>query len=178
MAKLDRYLHDILRQDAFDHFTAVEVRNAYMKAFAPGKAPSPSQLQRSIYRKLNHLVNEGLLTKKETSNPRRPTYSKTTEFHRGQFKVIDKLPKMSANVPEEPDHRLLLQLQDRAKQYQVDLIASIGESDEYKNLYDVYPVLKPQLESQYRLARERSSKLLGQLRAIERILAHYGSPAS
>jgi len=65
------------------------------------------------------------------------------------------------------------QLEESIKQYQVDLLSSIGESEEYMRLYVAFPKMKTHLETQYHQARERSSKLLGQIKAIKNILSHH-----
>jgi hypothetical protein len=64
------------------------------------------------------------------------------------------------------------QLEKRLKESEVDLLTSIGESEEYMRLYRSFPEMKTHLESQYLQARENSSKLLGQIKAIKSVLAH------
>ena len=61
-------------------------------------------------------------------------------------------------------------LQAELQQYQVDLSSSIAESEEYQRLYEKLPELKPQLEIYFMQAREKCSRLLGQVTAIETIL--------
>ncbi|WP_420390714.1 hypothetical protein [Marinobacter sp.] len=56
----------------------------------------------------------------------------------------------------------------------VELIASIGEAEEYQRLYNKFPALQEIVRSQYIESRDRSTKLLGQLRAVEAILADIG----
>lgn len=64
------------------------------------------------------------------------------------------------------------QLENRLKESKVDLLTSIGESEEYMRLYQSFPEMKAYLESQYLQARENSSKLLGQIKSIKSVLAH------
>ena len=70
------------------------------------------------------------------------------------------------------EHDVIQQLKERLKQSEVDLLTSIGESEEYMRLYQSFPEMKADLESLYMLARENSSKLLGQVKAIKSVLAH------
>ena len=64
------------------------------------------------------------------------------------------------------------QLEEHLKQSEIDLLASIGESEEYMRLYQFFPDMKAHLESQYLQARETSSKLLGQIKAIKSAITH------
>lgn len=64
------------------------------------------------------------------------------------------------------------QLEERLKQSEIDLFTSIGESEEYMRLYQSFPDMKVHLESQYLQARETSSKLLGQIKAIKSAITH------
>jgi hypothetical protein len=66
-------------------------------------------------------------------------------------------------------------LKKRAKKCHVDLLSSVGESEEYKALFQIYPSLRDALQPRYQDALEASSKLLGQLRAIEAALEYYQS---
>lgn len=46
----------------------------------------------------------------------------------------------------------------------------MGEAERYKQLLDEMPHLKDQVEGEYLEARDRSSRLLGHLRAVEKTL--------
>jgi len=63
------------------------------------------------------------------------------------------------------------ELDQLVKTYQVDLLSSIGESEEYLRLHQTYPQLKAKLEPHYLKSRDVSSKILGKIRAIESVLA-------
>lgn len=67
-------------------------------------------------------------------------------------------------------------LQEELSQRRVELVASIGEAEEYHRLYNKYPTLRGALKDQYLESRERSTKLLGQLRAVETVITKIGLP--
>jgi hypothetical protein len=46
----------------------------------------------------------------------------------------------------------------------------MGEAERYKQLLDEMPHLRDKVESEYLEARDRSSRLLGHLRAVEKTL--------
>lgn len=50
------------------------------------------------------------------------------------------------------------------------MLTAMGEAERYKQLFTEIPVLRTQIEGDYLEARDRSSKLLGHLRAIENTL--------
>lgn len=68
-------------------------------------------------------------------------------------------------------------LQEELSQRRVELVASIGEAEEYQRLYNKYPALRVAVKEQYLESRERSTKLLGQLRAVESVIIKIGTPS-
>ncbi|MNW01449.1 hypothetical protein D3C71_1970850 [compost metagenome] len=56
------------------------------------------------------------------------------------------------------------------KETRLDLLSSLGETERYKQLFEEIPHLKGRLEGVYLEVRDRSSKLLGHVRAIENTL--------
>ncbi|MOA63325.1 hypothetical protein D3C78_1890100 [compost metagenome] len=52
----------------------------------------------------------------------------------------------------------------------LDFLSSMGEAERYKLLLDDMPHLRDKVEAEYLEARDRSSRLLGHLRAIEKTL--------
>lgn len=68
-------------------------------------------------------------------------------------------------------------LQEELSQRRVELVASIGEAEEYQRLYNKYPALRVAVREQYLESRERSTKLLGQLRAVESVITKIGLPS-
>jgi len=56
------------------------------------------------------------------------------------------------------------------KETRLDLLSSLGETERYNQLFEEIPHLKSRFEGVYLEARDRSSKLLGHVRAIEHTL--------
>ena len=61
-------------------------------------------------------------------------------------------------------------LESLHKEIRLDFLSSMGEAERYKLLLDEMPYLRDKVESEYLEARDRSSRLLGHLRAIEKTL--------
>ncbi len=68
-------------------------------------------------------------------------------------------------------------LQEELSQRKIELVASIGEAEEYQRLYNKYPALRGAVKEQCLESRERSTKLLGQLRAVETVISKIGTPS-
>ena len=73
---------------------------------------------------------------------------------------------------------VLSELQLKAHNYQVDLLTAIGETEEYQRLAKEFPSIQSFLfDADYREAREKSSKLLGQLKAIQTVIMQHSQRA-
>ncbi|HCK5213830.1 TPA: hypothetical protein N0J43_002056 [Pseudomonas aeruginosa] len=92
---------------------------------------------------------------------------------------------MAAGVPE-PDTAVRdvealpantdLQLEALHKEIRLDFLTSMGEAERFKLLLDEMPHLRDKVEGDYLEARDRSSRLLGHLRAIEKTLKTLAAP--
>ena len=82
---------------------------------------------------------------------------------------VEALPlKSSANTD--------LQLEALHKEIRLDFLTSMGEAERFKLLLEEMPHLRDKLEGDYLEARDRSSRLLGHLRAIEKTLKTLAAP--
>jgi len=138
--------------------------------------------RKAIYRTLIAMVKSGELCKKVASNPRESTFHKTPVFAPEELLNISKLKELTESVPVltnpiDTNERSIKYLASQLKEYQISLLASIGESEEYKTLFTTLPGMHLQLEELYIKAREKSSTLLGQITAINNVLSHCKSSA-
>ncbi|MEZ9595503.1 response regulator [Shewanella sp. 10N.261.52.F9] len=166
--KICTRLHTILQDESFNNFRVSQLRDAYL-AISPTNKDSV-EVRKYVYRQILRLVKKGLLLKKGTKNSKRVTYLKSDLFHEVIFiteRKVEKPKLINANTT-----LAVQKLETRLKESEIDLLTSIGESEEYMRLYQSFPEMKAHLESQYLQAREKSSKLLGQIKAIKSVLAH------
>lgn len=56
------------------------------------------------------------------------------------------------------------------KEVRLDFLSSMGEAERFKLLLEDMPYLREKVEGEYLEARDRSSRLLGHLSAIEKTL--------
>ncbi|MXR69573.1 response regulator [Shewanella sp. JBTF-M18] len=170
--KINAQLYSILQDENFDNFSVTRLRDAYLAMSST--IEEPIEARKYVYRQIHRLVKKGLLLKKGTKNSKRIVYQKSELFFETKF-IVQNTTAATANqntsAPSTTNHAIR-QLEERLKESEVDLLTSIGESEEYMRLYQSFPEMKAHLESQYLQARERSSKLLGQIKAIKSVLSH------
>lgn len=176
--KISQMLYDVLINKAFDHFTVLELREACFTHAIRDASVGRLKAYKTTFRQVERLVSKGLLSK---SKPEHGSvrYEKTEEFFKAQFDVRKVQTAEQSNVTNESGQtcngaapkEMEAKLRELARNYQVDLLTCIGESEEYMRLYSDFPELKAQLEPQYLEARERGSKLLGKIKALDTVLA-------
>lgn len=171
-----RLNHDflsVLTLSDFDNFTVLEFRAAYM-AQPSCTSLDKTRAQRIVYSLLTRLQKNGLLKRTESKTAKKIRYQKTELFYSVQLlphSAGTKLAGAELNDAQiEAQDQLRKQLVEKLKQYELELLTSMGESDEYKALYSEFPQLKSQLQERYNQARDNSSKLLGRVKALETLI--------
>jgi len=168
--KVTTSIYSIFITDDLNNFTVSELRSAYMKI--TGEIDSVIS-RKIVYRQILRLQKLGMLEKIDSENVKEHRYNKTSVFYQTGLRTDErKCRQISLTLAESPAKITSSLLDERLKQCEVDLIASTAESDEYKALYKSLPELKQQLESNYLISREQSSKLLGQIKAIKNAISY------
>lgn len=163
-------LHTILQDESFNNFQVMSLRDAYLAVST--NSLTVSKTYNFIYQQVHRLVKKGLLDKNVDPLLKETTYQKTTNFFQANFILQSANKTVEVTPTHREKHNTIKQLEERLKQSEIDLLTSIGESEEYMRLYQSFPEMKAHLESQYLLARETSSKLLGQIKAIKSAITH------
>lgn len=168
--KVTTSIYSIFITDELNNFTVSEMRSAYMEA--TGEI-DPVLSRKIVYRQILRLQKLGMLEKLDADNVKEHRYNKTNVFHQTGL-TTDKIKnkQTSSMLVKSPKKITRSLLVERLKQCEVDLIASIAESEEYMALYKSLPELKEHLESNYLQSREHSSKLLGQIKAIKSVISY------
>ncbi len=144
--RVDQILLHLIKQLGNSPFSTTEIRDLYAAQISCPQNLDRGSLRKHIYKQLLRLESAGLL--------KRHHGEKDTEF------LMD--PNTVRDLREELSTR------------KVELMASIGEAEEYQRLYNKFPALQDIVRTQYLESRDRSTKLLGQLRAVEAVLADIG----
>lgn len=171
--KFDQHLHEILTRQSFDNFTVSDLIDAYKHA---------SNLDATVdrnwaYCQLRRLTEKGLLEKEKESSPSRVVYRKTEIFDISVLEPKVDMDQVTTTLAPITvlDDTFLETIDERAKATKVELLASIGEGEEYKALMREFPSISSSLEEKYQQACQRSTKALGQLRALEAVISEFSS---
>ena len=172
--KINTSIAKILEKDTFNNFTISQLKNAYINR---STGMTPVEARKFVYKQVLKLVAHGALTKKGDKHSRNATYKKTDLFSRiKMIEASEKDPLAKTNISNEliKSHSNVtvddLELEIKLHEYKVDMMSAIGESDEYIRLAKSFPDMKIQLNEKYHLARDKSSKLLGQIKAVRTLM--------
>lgn len=178
--KLDPVLREIFIDQSVQQFTVTGLRDHFLSSYQRinGKELDPGEARKWIYRRIYKMAASGYLDKIYSEDGSVSAYKLAPKFSGVIVKDArhchfdtHSSPSKSEPLKGVGAKNVLSSLKDKAKQYQVDLNACISETEEYKALYESYPSLKAELESQYELSKNKSAKLLGQLTATQKIIS-------
>jgi len=173
---LDSGLLSILKTESFNKFTILELRGAYL-AISRDKDLHKTEARRFVYRHILRLEKNGLLKRIYSKKTNKTTYAKTSKFDTSKFNAINQLlgdeVKFNLTGTDSTSKDLLQILINKLQGYKVELLTSIGETDEYKSLCLQYPQLKEQLQENYNFARENSQKIIGKVKALEKSIEQH-----
>lgn len=172
---LDPGLLKILLDSEINNFSIMELRDIYAERIGLGSCSNRSDLRKWLYRRLSHLVRKGLLVLSQPDNGEKALYRKSDNFLSEFRSAQSETPLPVLSLETTRDKSFLTTLRTRLSQYQVDMLACTGECTEYQQIVEEFPQLKDSVEPMYRRARERSSELLGKLRAINNLLQRSSS---
>lgn len=177
--RLDRQLYELLTDERCQQFTIRSLRDSYANR-ACGLAEG-LDLWRYIYDQVQRLVRMGWVSQDPIKRRRDQIFHVMTMppditlvliDAKAAAKDTDAVPSQSiVRAHNQQGHRSPTEhLESLAKEIRLDMLAAMGEAERYKQLLTEIPILRTQIEGDYLEARDRSSKLLGHLRAIENTL--------
>lgn len=165
--KMDAAIVEILEKDSFDNFNISQFKDAYANICNDKSAVETRKL---VYKQVLRLVKHGALIKEGDKNSHNITYRKVDFFSQITFIKKTKVIKLEkANAFTVPNKGIST-LEEKLHEYKIDMMTAIGESEEYIKLAQLFPEMKVQLKEEYHLARDKSAKLLGQIKAIKTII--------
>lgn len=184
---LDRKLFEILTQEKKKTFTTKELRDSYA-ATLTGSDFKLADVRLYVYEEIRRMIRVSWVVpdrQKKTRDQKYYLQSQPSELsiefiehgftkwlRGGRRRVsaeIAKTPDPEVNKPrnlvEEVKH-----LESLMKEVQLELLASVGEAERYKQLMADLPDIRNKIEKEYLSIRDQSSRLLGHVRAIEKTL--------
>lgn len=179
----DRRLYELLQEEARTRFTIRELRDAYAKRLN-GTSFRLADVRCYVYEQIRRMVRIGWVIHDEERRARGQIYWLQSTppnlkliddgFERSLRTGVGSTQKPSAQgdpgVPTTPAPNAEQRLEALHNEIRLDFLSSMGEAERYKLLLEDLPHLRNQVESEYLEARDRSSRLLGHLRAIEKTL--------
>lgn len=167
--KLDETFKYIVSNPKLDHFSALELRTAYLIVDNECTL-SPSETRRFVYAELVKLVKAGWLKKVKSEKKGITNYVKTKLFDLN-FNVEPPIkPNNRIALIETPTVENAQELNCRLQDYKNDLLEGLGEADEYRALRNEFPSMHDELQPKYNNIRESNSRLLGKIKAIETLI--------
>lgn len=177
--KVDSTLIELLREHADMPFSTTDIRDFYILQVPEDKRPNRNQLRKYIYKELLRLESANLIERHRGSSGRGCKFIFCPERTNVELEVKPSPygSPHSHNDGSTMDGETQRALREELCQRRVELVASIGEAEEYQRLYNKYPALRYAVREQYLESRERSTRLVGQLRAVEVVISKIGFPA-
>jgi len=168
--KLNQYIAQIISAPNINHFSTVEIRTAYL-ALMSDYSIDPNDARRFTYKELLKLVNNGWLRKTVSQKKRITSFKKTKLFDSESIEFTDDKNVLSEKGKTKVvSADLTNDLMKRLHSYKNELLVSLGETEEYKQLYTKFPELQITLQPQYNSARDKNSRLLGKIKAVENLI--------
>jgi hypothetical protein len=180
--KLSPEFYSVLITQGLNNFTVMHLRDAVLTELGLKEACDVREQHKRAYRVVLRLIASGFLVK-EQADSGFACYRRTSKFLDCQFAPrgadnvtpVTKFASLALSPNQSDDDseksKVKKSLEALVKGYQVDLLSAIGETEEYMRLHETYPQLKQKLERHYLKSREKSSKILGQIKAVECLLA-------
>lgn len=179
----DRRLHELLQEEGRTQFTTRDLRDAYAKRLE-GLNFRLGDVRRYVYEQIRRMLRAGWLRADEERRTRGQIYHLQPfpehlllELVDGGFEnSLKAVNEPEASVPEQgneptlPSSNAVQHLETLLKEIRLDFLSAMGEAERYKQLLDEMPHLRDKVEGEYLEARDRSSRLLGHLRAVEKTL--------
>ncbi|KEX94969.1 hypothetical protein HA62_02515 [Pseudomonas putida] len=175
----DRRLYELLQEEGRERFTTTELRDAYAKHL-DGVTFRIGDVRRYVYEQIRRMLRIGWLVHDKERRTRGQVYVLQPIPAHLQLELIDNGLENNLKIAPGPQQKTSiarnvssdadLRLEALHKEIRLDFLSSMGEAERYKLLLDDMPQLRDKVEGEYQEARDRSSRLLGHLRAIEKTL--------
>jgi len=165
--KFTQEVIDIFQQLIGKTFSVNQALEIYMGGAS--NAHSDVKLARQhIRRNMLKLIASGDLDVMASSG-RTHQYRLTDQFSLRMTTSSD----ISLNIKTESPHqhdKIERSLSERLNQQKLMLLTAMGETEEYDAIYKEMPEMRMQIQSLYNESRDRCSKLLGKVKAIENLI--------
>jgi hypothetical protein len=168
--KINPELYDLLVSGRWSDFTVAELKTAYM-ALPHCPHSGDKAAWQFVYRNIVRMEQRGLISRVAGIGGEKARYQWNAENT-----ADSDLPEggMYASMDKRgvPDDATLSRLKERLHRYKVEMLSVIGETEEYDAICSELPQMRSAVQALYNDARDRCSKTLGRVRALESILTN------
>lgn len=175
--KIKPELLSLLTSGAFNQFTSKALIKAY-RSTPDNSDLSQRQAQQFILRNIERLTWAGLVSKDTDNEGKQAVYTLTNRFAPENYDIgtphrkAGSTPVIKATTPS-PDP--LIQLREQLSAHKLELMTTIAETEEYEELCKQLPSKQTEIQELYNDARNRYSKTLGKVKAIESLILRTGN---
>lgn len=167
--RINPELLGLLTSSQWNDFTVAELKAAYM-ALPNCPHRSDKGAWQFVYRNIVRMEERGLLSSAATGDGERTRYRlKAT----GTADSVERSSVASASGGGISDNLAFNRLKEKLHHYKVEMLSAIGETEEYDAFCIEHPHMRGVVQALYNEARDRSSKTLGRVRALESILSSH-----
>lgn len=184
----DRRLYELLQEEGRTQFTTRELRDAYAKCLED-MTFRLGDVRRYVYEQIRRMLRAGWLVPDEERRTRGQVYHLQPFPEHLRLELVDggfenslkAVSKPESSVSELENESVVSSskaerhLEKLLKEIRLDFLSAMGEAERYKQLLDEMPQLRDKLEGEYLEARDRGSRLLGHLRAVEKTVTTLAS---
>lgn len=124
-----------------------------------------------VYRNMLRLIDKGKLTRVVVDSGW-PLYRLTS-----QFQAATEAPEVTTIQPAAFEKAIVVNnsprqsLQERLNRHKLEMLTAMGETEEYDAICSEMPELRGDVQPLYNQSRDKCSKLLGRVKALESLLA-------
>jgi hypothetical protein len=126
-----------------------------------------------INRHLGILVDKGIVIRTGSSSAKTLRYVLVSD---ARDIVTEPTDEYKSKLKSQDD--VTKRLREKLKDYKLELLLSIGEAEVCKEVSEEIPTLLKGVQTRYNSSRDKSSKLLGKVNALELIITDYLNAAT
>lgn len=166
--KFKKEVIDTFQQLAGKTFTIGQALEVYLST--PSKIHSdPKSARQFVHRNILRFLSSGEIVQINAEG-RAYKYKMSEQFSARVSNSNQSTPPAKSEPPAQKN-TLGINLTDRLNQQKLMLLTAIGEAEEYDAIYKELPEIGAQIQELYNESRDRCSKLLGKVKAIENLIA-------
>lgn len=168
--RINQEFLDLLTSGRLRDFTVSELKTAYM--MLPDCAHQTEKAAwQFVYRNVLRLEERGQLSRLESESGEKTRY-RLMRLGGVTIPASHVRPSTGGNLDEATEDALRC-LKEKLNRYNVEMLSAIGETEEYDAICTDYPHMRSTVQTLYNEARDRCSKTLGRVRALESLLSNH-----